>query len=457
MIGNIVKIPCAKRLAFIVTGLSFLKPGLTNIQFNNMTLIATALILGSGFNLSTISRMWLKEKVVSTLSHFMSDAKFYVPGLELLYIQRIQEMYHVTTGNYIIDDTMKHHTKFCKWIHGVFVLFDHALNTNLKATCIVFLYFSDGGLIKFPITFRIYYKDTDKMPWQRGKVHKCKAKYELAIEMLQWALSVGFPKCTVLADSWFGTGPFIKGLQKLELGYIIEVKRSYKLKVSCKTPKLTPKGRLAKRQYDLISLPEYYKGLSSITKYGLAPDLDAGKAAKVLYHTKAATIRLNSISGKHRVIESIDPAKETTKYLITDHLTWEAGRIISEYTNRWVIEEFFRNAKQLTDMEGATIRSEQGITTALSLVSWIDSLLHFESYKQGIADKLTKGSPTIPSIVRSAQYDNLKAVLKRAISEEDYLEKWLAVEKENVFRLRKQKKELEPMGEVEIQLIRQAA
>ena len=138
IVRNIMKIPCAKRLAFIVSGLSFLEPGLTSIQFNNMTMIATALILGSGFNLSTISRMWLKEKAVSTLSHFMSDAKFYVPELELLYIKRIQEMYHINKGNFIIDDTMKHHTNFCKWIHGVFILFDHALHKNLKATCIVF-------------------------------------------------------------------------------------------------------------------------------------------------------------------------------------------------------------------------------------------------------------------------------------------------------------------------------
>ena len=63
---NTVKIPCARCLPFIVAGLSFLKPGLTNIQFENMTLVATAIILGSGFNLSCISRMWLKDKVVST-------------------------------------------------------------------------------------------------------------------------------------------------------------------------------------------------------------------------------------------------------------------------------------------------------------------------------------------------------------------------------------------------------
>ena len=133
-----MRLPCAKPLAFIVTGLSFLKPGLTNIQFDNMTLVATALVLGSGFNLSRISRMWLEDKVVSTLSYFLSDAKFYVPELQLLYAKRIQQVYDINEGNFLIDDTMKHHSKFCKWIHGVFVLFDHALGTNLKATCIVF-------------------------------------------------------------------------------------------------------------------------------------------------------------------------------------------------------------------------------------------------------------------------------------------------------------------------------
>ena len=74
-----MKIPCAEPLSFIVTGLSFLQPALTNIQFDNLTLIATALVLGSKFNLTEISRMWLKEKSVSTLSYLLSDAKFYIP------------------------------------------------------------------------------------------------------------------------------------------------------------------------------------------------------------------------------------------------------------------------------------------------------------------------------------------------------------------------------------------
>jgi hypothetical protein len=49
------------------------------------------------------------------------------------------------------------------------------LKTNLKAICIVALYYSDGALIKFPLDFKIYYQEEGKkMPWQRGKSTKCK-------------------------------------------------------------------------------------------------------------------------------------------------------------------------------------------------------------------------------------------------------------------------------------------
>lgn len=446
-LNRTMKLPCAGRLPFIVSGLSFLQPALTDIQFYNLTLIATALVLGAKFNLSEISRMWLKEKSVSTLSYLLSDAKFYVPEMEILYAKKMMKTYTITDGYFLIDDTMKHHTNFCKWIHGVFVLFDHALKTNLKATCLTFLYYSDGCLIKFPIAFRIYYQDTDTMAWQHKNRTECKAKYDLAIEMLDWAIQLGFPKCTVLADSWFGVGPFIKKLERREFSYVIEIKSSYNVKTPCQEPKLTPTGRKAKNQFDLTKLPEYFKSVSSVAKCGFCEDKQSGKKERVLYHTKTVTACLNSISGKHRIVESTDPIKQTTKYLLTNELTWEATKIISVYSKRWVIEEFFRNAKQLTDLEGATIRSEQGVTTALCLVSWIDSLLHFENYKQGTAGKLSKESLTIPSIVRRAQYENLKAILKRVHHDKDFIPRWLAVEEDNIFRKRKESYALVPLDE----------
>ncbi len=446
-----MKIPCARPLPFVVYGLSFLQFALTNIQYQNLILIATALILGSKFNLSEICRMWLKEKSVSALSEFLSDAKFSTYEMQQLYLLRILHLYKIKGGYFIIDDTMLHHTKFCKWIHGVSILFDHAFGINLKARCIVFLYYNDGNGKKCFIDFRIYYKEDSKMPWCRGKKYVHKKKYELAIEMIEAAIDKGFPPCTVLADSWYGIEPFVKELKRLKLSYVLEITTKNKIKASCKKPKLTPTGKLAKKQYELKSFKEYFKTILKQEFCGFAADKQTGKKEKVLYHVKVATVRLNAIPEKHRLVESVDPTKATTKYLLTDQLTWEATKIISVYNFRWVIEEFFRNAKQLMDMEGATIRSEQGVTLALYLVSWIDFLLHYENYKQSTAGKLTKESLTIPSIVRQLRYENLGAVLDKAQNDEEFVAKWLEVSRENINRNRKKHKELILLNQPNIQ------
>ena len=109
-----------------------------------------------------------------------------------------------------------------------------------------------------------------------------------------------------------------------------------------------------------------------------------------------------------------------------------------------------------------------GITTLFALVipsmdtppldwSWIDSLLHFENYKQSTVGKLTKGSLTIPSIVRQAQYENLTAVLERVKREDDFLQKWITVEEKNIFKQRKPKKELVALEESQEPRAKEAA
>jgi len=452
-----MKIPYAKQLPFIIFGLSFLQPAMTAIQYQNICLIATGLILGGKMNLTKISCLLLKEKCVSTLSHFMSDAKILTPEMQNLYILNALKTYKITNGYFIIDDTMKHHSNFCKWIHGAFILFDHALGTNVKATCIVVLYYSDGALIKFPISMRIFIKEKGKMPWLKRKAKEFKTKNELAIVMIEQALKKGFPPCTVLADSWFGVGPFVEALRRLELSYIIEVKPSFNVREKCKVPKLTKTGRLAKNQYDLIQLPKFFESVRSVVKYGFAPDGKAGQSVKTVYKVKIATLRFNSIPGKHRVIRSFCPAKNTVKYLLTNELTWEAAKIISSYGYRWVIEEFFRNAKQLTDMEGVTVRSEQSVTIALHLVFCIDFLAHNENYKRSIAEGLSKAPITVPSIIRRLQYENMVAFIERVQEDEVFVKKWIEVTKQDLARKRKKHKKLITINESDDYEIEEAA
>ncbi len=156
-----MKIPCVERLPFIISGPVFLQPALTDRQLSNLMLIATALVLDSKFRLSEINRMWLEEKCISTLSYFMSHAKFSTAEMQHLYVLQVIHLYSIQSGYFIIDDTMPHHTHDCKWVHGVFVLFDHALKMNLKSICIAVLYYSDGESVKFPIKHEIYDQDID--------------------------------------------------------------------------------------------------------------------------------------------------------------------------------------------------------------------------------------------------------------------------------------------------------
>jgi hypothetical protein len=438
-----MKIPCVERVPLLVSGLYFLQPALSNSQYNNLTLIASALVLGAAFSLTEINQMFLKERSISTLSHFLSDAKFSTIEMQELYANHAYFCHKIKNrkGYFIVDDTMTHHSKFCQWLHGVFVLFDHAIGTNLKARCIVVLYYSDGASTKFALTFRLYYQESSKMKWTRRKKIIHKTKNELAVEMLEWALSKGYPPCTVLADSWFGVEPFIKGLKRLGLSYIIEIKNNLTIRVTCSEPKLTPTGKFAKNQYDLKSLSDFFNLIIEMVSTGFAANKKLGKKAKVLYCTKIANVRLNAIPDKHRIVQSLDPSKGTIKYLLTNELTWESSKIISVYSYRWVIEEFFRNAKQLLDMEGVTVRSEQGITTALCLVFYIDFLLHLENC-ESTAENIQMESKTIPSIVRRLQHENQVKFINKVQDDRGFVEKWITTINSNIDRKRKQNKPL---------------
>ncbi len=73
---------------------------------------------------------------------------------------------------------------------------------------------------------------------------------------------------------------------------------------------------------------------------------------------------------------------------------------------------------------------------------WLDFLLHQENVAHCTAGKLSQESLTIPSIVRHAQYANLEAFVEKIQADEEFVKRWIEVEKSYVTRLRKPRKEL---------------
>jgi hypothetical protein len=240
----------------------------------------------------------------------------------------------------------------------------------------------------------------------------------------------------------------MKGLRKLQLRYLFELKSNRKVRVPFAPEQRVKKGKGRKRTkwYNLVGLEEFFSESRIEEKvYGFERDLETGREEKVLYRLKEAVVQMNAYKGKHKVVRSWSPENGTVKFFIINELTWDAKKIIQEYLARWVVEEFFRNAKQLLDMEGACVRSEQGVTLALFLVTYVDSLLHLEIVKRRASSNSQSEPVTVQSIVRLAHLENVENFIKIVEDEGQWVvfrDRWLKVLKKFAIRERKVHKDL---------------
>ena len=205
-------LPCMGILGIVAEGFQFLRGVVTDLQLGNLMMIATTVILYGKFNLSEVQRSWLEKRSLNALSHCLKAAKFRLDDAISAYAKMLHRSYDLKGGRYIIDDTLEHHSAMCKLIYGVQSHRDHVFRRNVKAKCLVFLYYSEGGVIKFPIGWRIY---------KRGGKHK---KHELAFELIEEARGREFPCEVVLCDSLYCVMPFVIRLRSVGLRYIMEAR-----------------------------------------------------------------------------------------------------------------------------------------------------------------------------------------------------------------------------------------
>jgi hypothetical protein len=434
-------IPCVDLLQIVREGFQFLKGVVTELQLNNLMMIATTVILYSRFSLSEVSRGWLKKRTVNAFSHCLKAAKFNLEEAMRAYARMLRQSHSLRGGRFIIDDTLEHHTRLCRFIYGVCRHWDHIFKTNVSAKCLVFLYYSEGGLIKFPIGWRIYFKG--------GK----KTKNDLALELIEEGIHRGFPCGVVLADSWYCVEPFVRRLRWMGLRYILEIKTNATVREPIAQAEQSRKGRKRKKWYRQISIIEYMGKVERSRAVGFLGDLSTGRKEKVLYEIKEKSCRIHALPGLHKVVYSLDPKKGTEKYLVTNELTWEGVKLVKEYFHRWVIEEFFRNAKQQLNMEGACVRSKQGVAITLFLLTCVDSLFHREIAK--LVSGSSQSEPvTVQSIVRLAELENAENFVRLIKSPEGkkFLQRWIDQLSKDAIRRRKVKSEVgyldQGMGEI---------
>src|ERR671936_1723383 len=95
-------------------------------------------------------------------------------------------------------------------------------------------------------------------------------------------------------------------------------------------------------------------------------------------------VRLKRYGRKRLVIvhEKQDLMDEP-RFLVTEALPWESGRVIETWSYRWASEIFHEFAKQVTGLEAAQVRKEEAVTRHFRLSC--------------VAQSLVQRTPTSPS------------------------------------------------------------
>lgn len=387
----LLKMPILKELNWVIEGVNGLDIKLTKPQKNNLIRLLTAIILLNTITLSTVATGWMGIISVNALSHFMTYAglngELFMASAVRFAIQAMN--LKGVAVKLAIDDTMEHHSRFCKCIANVYNLFDHALGTYCQAKCIVFAYLIVNERIRFPIGWRVY---------QQGE----KKKWELALELVDQAIAHGFSISVVLFDSWYCVAPFVKALVNRKLTFISEMK-------SNNLAEFRTEGSNKSIKILITKMFEYGKHLCEDVLLGLKSN-DEEKPERTLYRTQSINAYVSALGMKLKLIKSIDVRKGCYKIFVTNELSWDTRKVLEEYSYRWLIEEFFRNAKQLFGLEGASIRSEQGGAIKLFLVSFADLLVSLQLWRSA-QNKFQKGLPTVSAILAHAAEENLKCLL----------------------------------------------
>jgi hypothetical protein len=94
------------------------------------------------------------------------------------------------------------------------------------------------------------------------------------------------------------------------------------------------------------------------------------------YWAFTKVVRLKKYGRKRLVIvhEQAD-LSDPPRFLLTDALTWESGRILSTWSYRWPIEVFHEFCKQVAGFEAAQLRNEEAVKRHFCLSCLAQSLL----------------------------------------------------------------------------------
>jgi SRSO17 transposase len=347
------------------------------------------LMVSENLTVEGISRVFLEAPHSSSLNRFLTWAIWEQEDVNLSRLEQLKQQGPLAgKGRLLVDDSLSHKTG--EHIEGVGIFKDHSQGRYVLAHSIVTAEFEAPDGTHHPLGFRLYLK---KDYCQRMGL-TFKTKIELAMELVELAVSLGLEIECVLFDNWYASKDFMRFLKQHKLHWVTRLKGDRNIKI---------RGEYVQIQDFAAALPrEAFKRMV---------------VDKEPYWVFSKAVDLKGV-GRVRILISHESRdlSDSAVYYATDNVHWDPKRILRTYARRWKIETFYRDSKQNLGLEDYQLRDLRAIKRHWCLVFLAYSLLVSGLWGTDVKRK-EKPFPTLGEWILSATKTAFKGIVAWIITQ----------------------------------------
>jgi hypothetical protein len=291
--------------------------------------------------------LWISKKIIwsnnqSNLNRFINNSNWNekeLNNLRLKMLQNNKEFKIKWTWNFVIDDTITE--EFWKQMEWVWKFYDHTTWTYKNARNIIMLFYVEWDIC-YPVDFRIYYKIE-----YIGELD-FKTKNELALEMIfEHMPEKKENQPVVLFDSWFSWRDFLQILDEKWYRFVTMWKTNRNIfinKQKIKVPDLFKQTNVALWEI------EWYDKIFTFVKW-----------------------------------EYRDESQDKRDIYLISNINWlDSKEYMSKYDNRWKIEVWFKDFKQLFWWKDSSFKTSLAVLRMIYISFFAYTISMKESFKQKI-------------------------------------------------------------------------
>ena len=319
---------------------------LSTVEYQSFVAVLCAAIFGTA-GYCDIFRYFLFSPSVSSLWRFFNEEGM-VEKLTRRHrrmLRRLLPAMHKEPGRFlwVIDDTLTCRSGKGENTWGAYWWHDHNTKGKIFGHKVLTLGIVDRKRqVLIPIAWEMLHRKVELSEaenYQKG--------WEHSLELLDLAVSEGFPKFTVVADSWFSGDEFFSNLVTRGYDFVSEVRCNRKV-------------ARYKRQSMELRVDDFFVTRNRSNIYFHSKCKWAAEA-NLLFND--ATVRLKTVAVANK--KNLD--EKAFGYYVSNKLTWNASKIWGIFRDRWAIEVQFRELKQFFTFGEAAVWNESAVRMSIAL------------------------------------------------------------------------------------------